>query len=67
MTSFERLVLTAILIAYATGSAVTIVVHTRLWLRNEYRGFPRGIALLSIMIAAVFWPVILFFLILREK
>jgi hypothetical protein len=64
---FERLILAAILIAYATGSAMTIGVHARLWLRGEYRGFPRCIALMSIIMAAVFWPGIQFFLVVRKK
>ena len=67
MTTFERLILAAISIAYAAGCAVTIAVHARLWLQGEYRGFPRRIGLLSIIIAAVFWPVILFFLAVRGK
>ena len=66
-SGFERLILAAILIAYATGCAVTIGVHTRLWLRGEYRGFPTRIALLSIILAAVFWPGIQFFLVVRKK
>ena len=67
MTTFERLILAAILIAYATGCAVTIVVHARLWLQGEYRGFPTRIAILSIIIAAVFWPVILYFLAVPKR
>jgi hypothetical protein len=67
MTNFERPILAAILIAYATGCAVTIVVHAGLWLQGEYRGFPRRIAILSIILAAVFWPAIVFFLAVREK
>jgi hypothetical protein len=67
MTTLERLILAAILIAYATGCAVTIVVHARLWLQGEYRGFPNRIAILSIIIAAVSWPMIVFFLAVREK
>jgi len=66
-SGLERLILAAILIAYATGCALTIGVHTRLWLRGEYRGFPRRIALMSIIMAAVFWPGIQFFLAVRKK
>jgi hypothetical protein len=66
-SGFERVVLEAILIAYATGCAVTIGVHVRLWLWGEYRGFPRRIAFMSIIMAAVFWPVIQFFLVVRKK
>lgn len=66
-SGFERLILAAILIAYATGCALTIGVHARLWLRGEYRGFPRRIALVSIIMAAVFWPGIQFFLVVRKK
>ena len=66
-SGFERLILAAILIAYAAGSAVTIGVHARLWLQGEYRGFPKRIALMSIIIAAMFWPVIQFFLVVRKK
>jgi hypothetical protein len=66
-SGFERLVLAAILIAYAAGCAVTIGVHARLWLRGEYRGFPRRIALMAIIMAAVFWPGIQFFLVIRKK
>jgi hypothetical protein len=66
-SGFERLILEAILIAYATGCTVTIGVHARLWLRGEYRGFPRRIAFMSIIMAAVFWPGIQFFLVVRKK
>jgi hypothetical protein len=64
---FEHLIFAAVLIAYATGCAVTIGVHTRLWLQGEYRDFPTRIALMSIIFAVVFWPVILFFLAVRKK
>jgi hypothetical protein len=67
MTILEHSILLAILIAYATGCAATLVVHAKLWRRGEYRGFPRAIALLSIIIAAVFWPAIVFFLAVRRK
>jgi hypothetical protein len=66
-SGFERLILAAILIAYATGCAVTIGVHTRLWVQGQYRGFPRRIGLMSIILAAVFWPAIQFFLAVRKK
>jgi hypothetical protein len=66
-SGFEHLALAAILIAYATGCAVTIGVHTSLWLRGEYRGFPTWIALMSIIMAAAFWPGIQFFLAVRKK
>jgi hypothetical protein len=66
-SGFERLILAAILMAYATGCALTIGVHARLWRRGEYRGFPRRVALVSIIMAAVFWPGIQFFLVVRKK
>jgi hypothetical protein len=67
MSLFERLILGAALVIYATGCAATITINQEAAADPEYQKIgPRWQLAITGIMAIIFWPIILLFMKIRE-